>query len=277
MVRCNPIAGPVLGLGAALTLLANSLIAADPGTPPAPLLFYGFEMESGATEVEDISGSGRNASLDNPVGMERPGGAQAGIVGKAFDNRASTGMGIEGTGASALYSGPKEMAFGELASFSVVAWIHTDAMQGGSAQILSFGGTQDPLILGMPSRNKISLQIGENAAIFENNQFDSSGQWVFIAVTYNSLSSDQNIRCYVGRQNSGGLQLAGEKNSLHGPWNGRAKGPRWSLAVGNTPLPEKNRPFQGLIDQVRIYGSTDTGTGALSREELETLFRTDQN
>ncbi len=276
LIRRNSIIKPLPGLCIALLLSAHPLVAEDPGTPPTPLLFYSFDMDKGATDVEDISGGGRNAILETPSGAESAVGAPAGIVGKAFDNRASTGMGLEGTGASVLYSGPKEMAFGELASFSIVVWIQTDALQGGSAQVFSFDGTQDPLILGIPSRNKISLQIGESAAIFESRQFDSAGQWVFVAVTYNSLSDDQKIRCYVGKQGWDGIQLVGEKNSLHGPWNGAAKNPRWSLALGNTPLPEKNRPFQGLIDQVRFYGSADTGAGALSREQLEALFSSDQ-
>jgi len=185
-------------------------------------------------------------------------------------------MGSEGEGASVLYSGSQGMAFGELSSFSIVVWINAESMPGGSAQLFSFDGTRDPLILGMPSRNKVYLQVGENAAIFESPLFDSSGQWVFIAVTYNALAGDRQIRCYVGRQGADEVQMVGEKNFLHGPWNGMAKSPRWSLAVGNTPLPEKNRPFKGLMDQVRFYGSPDNETAALTQEELGKLFRADQ-
>jgi len=223
-----------------------------------------------------MQGGGRDAVLDFPAGMEPAPSFQAGVVGNAFDNRASTDMGLEGVGPSVLYSGFPENAFGELSALSVVVWINATSTPGGSAQLFSIAGTVDPLIVGMPDGTKVSLQIGEKAAIFQNAQFGATDQWIFIAMTYDARADSQQIKCYVGIQGSDVLQLVGARDFSQGAWDGEAKSANWLVAIGNTPLSEKNRPFKGLIDQVRFYGSSNDETGALSQDALETLFRADQ-
>ncbi len=51
-----------------------------------------------------------------------------------------------------------------------------------------------------------------------------------------------------------------------------------SLELGNDSVGgkgEMNRPFQGLLDNLRIYGSASDSSGVLSLEDLELLRQKD--
>jgi hypothetical protein len=93
-------------------------------------------------------------------------------------------------------------------------------------------------------------------------------KWRFFAVTYDSGLAGDHVKFYIGSR-AADAKLVNAVEYNRGP-SGAKISP--SLTIGNvTPqirpmAPE--RSFRGLLDEIRIYGSTLDGSGALPVEEL---------
>ena len=96
--------------------------------------------------------------------------------------------------------------------------------------------------------------------------------WRFFAVTYDSTAKGKHVKFYFGDSNHQAI-LDSAIDYARGPV-GRNIGP---LTVGHfNPLTRPghdDRVFRGLIDEIRIFGSTSTGTGALSADQIRGLQR----
>ncbi len=93
-------------------------------------------------------------------------------------------------------------------------------------------------------------------------------KWRFFAVTYDSGPAKDHVKFYVGTRNAD-AKLINAADYNRGP-SGAKISPQ--LSVGNVPplirpmAPE--RTYRGILDEIRIYGSTLDGSGALPLEEL---------
>jgi hypothetical protein len=93
-------------------------------------------------------------------------------------------------------------------------------------------------------------------------------KWRFFAVTYDSGAAKDHVKFYMAPQNRD-PQLVNAVDYNRGPSGGRISP---QLTIGNVPplirpmAPE--RSYRGILDEIRIYGSTLDGSGALPLEEL---------
>ena len=88
--------------------------------------------------------------------------------------------------------------------------------------------------------------------------------WVFFAITYDSTLSTNNLSFYAGTTDDAVVLF--HQETLDGGATGTVSGPG-SLLLGNNSA--YSRPFDGWMDNFRIFGSTTDGAGALSVEQLE--------
>ncbi len=100
------------------------------------------------------------------------------------------------------------------------------------------------------------LEEKANAAAIDKN-------WRFFAVTYDSGLAAGHVKFYVGTKDAD-AKAAGVADCNRGPVGGKIAP---ELSVGNlTSLTRpiaQDRTFKGLIDEIRIFGSTLDGSGAL--------------
>jgi hypothetical protein len=94
----------------------------------------------------------------------------------------------------------------------------------------------------------------------------------FIAVTYDCTAAKEQLKLYVGTTTAD-VRMHKTVSYDRGPV-GKGAG---VLTVGHFhPAMRSNhsdRMFRGLIDEVRLFGSTFDGTGALSLDEIRTIYR----
>src|SRR5262249_7606939 len=95
--------------------------------------------------------------------------------------------------------------------------------------------------------------------------------WRFFAVTYDATASSGQLRIYVGtRDQDAALRIS---RDAKGPRVGAKVAP--GLSVGHVPpalrAAQPACTFRGLIDEIRIYGSTWDGSAALSPEAVVKL------
>lgn len=222
-----------------------------------------------------MNASGTAAALQTAVGV-------SGIPGDfAFDNSdkasGTTGMGNESVGGAVTANWEKEQKFDSLQSFTVTAWIRpkTTWTQMGTLLDVSsdFGNKTDPktvLIIAARSvgAGRVVFSLGENQNAFDAvADFEKVGEWIFIAITYDSTETGNNVKLYAGTPDQE-VHLAKEGILASGEWKALPKG-KTVFALGNRR--SLNRPFYGLIDDFRIYGDTVGGKGAMDEGEVEKI------
>lgn len=229
-----------------------------------------------------------NAEGD-PADLHGSGGS--GVSGKsgdlAFDCTSATGMGRAPDNlpppAPKNYIGPVAVAEDDstvlcgLKSYTVQGWFKTDGEYlNRLARLVQFNNALDP--------SKTLLELGSNVnggTLFlgittptetrrENvdtkgipNAYNMVNQWVFFALTY----SKHEFTFYVG-DTVNTVARAGVSKG-----DGATGDVTTVLSIGNTVVPR--RPFKGWIDNIRVYGSVDEESGALSINDLEMLRQLD--
>lgn len=118
-----------------------------------------------------------------------------------------------------------------------------------------------------PARSK-PAQIPVFDSMATNVYTEYSLKWRFFAVTYDQGVASNHVKFYFGTRNAD-VKLVNAVDYNRGP-SGMKISP--TLTIGNvTPqirpmAPE--RGFRGVLDEIRIFGSTLDGSGALSAEKL---------
>jgi len=182
-----------------------------------------------------------------------------------------------------------------LKSFTITGWtISTDVKEGASdkfagagSRILSWFNSvkvNEGVELVFRTDGSLQLGIGEwaekSAARSKPEQIplldpkatnagaESNAKWRFFAVTYDSGLAAGHAKFYVGTANQD-AKLINACDYNRGPSGGKISP---VLSVGNVPpmirpmAPE--RTYRGILDEIRIYGSTLDGSGALPLEDL---------
>jgi hypothetical protein len=164
-----------------------------------------------------------------------------------------------------------------LKSFTVTGWLNArSASEGaGGNRIVSWLDRDGVEIL---HRSDGSLQVGVNAKAEYSEGRTPPAQipvadlkvdhaltfnWRFFAVTYDSTAAGTHLKIYIGTRDLDAVPML-QKDYPAGKVGSRIAA---GLSVGNVPAalrqisPQCN--FRGLIDEVRIFGSTRDGSGAL--------------
>jgi hypothetical protein len=88
--------------------------------------------------------------------------------------------------------------------------------------------------------------------------------WRFFAVTYDSTAPTSHAKIYVGTRDLDAALVVRQDYAM-GSTGFRIAA---ALSIGNAPPAQRQlcpkASFRGLIDEVRIFGSTRDGSGALS-------------
>jgi hypothetical protein len=123
------------------------------------------------------------------------------------------------------------------------------------------------LLLG--TGGNLDLEINNVGTTSTGARYADAGEWVFFAVTYDGTATSGNVRFYRGSRNN--IVILLETRTLN---QGRALANSESITVGNSNG-TFTRPFDGWLDNVRVFGSKLNSSGALTLRQLEWLRNKD--
>ena len=104
------------------------------------------------------------------------------------------------------------------------------------------------------------------------SDFKETNEWVFLAVTYDGSQAADNVRWYKGGTGLKTTEFV-RANTVAAGNTGNGAG---QLSIGGRVGTSQDRPFFGLIDNVRGFASkTDATVPVLTQDELEGLRLTD--
>ena len=252
--------------------LLGAGVARAAGTP---LLEYTFN-DTGTTAASTGSDT-TSLTLYNSSGTatDLHGAAGSGVSGAAsdfaFDNTAATGMGTGFNGGSAASVGDLQ-GVDTLKSFTLAGWFKTDGTTviGNNARLLDNqnGAAGTGFILfASGSSGTLTLQINNNQYVSTSGAYNATQSWVFFAVTDDGQG---NVSFYIG-DTATSVSLV---NSVSGTAILESDNAT-SLSIGNATA--GNRPFDGLMDDIRVYGSStvNDSNAVLTQSDLESLRSAD--
>ena len=228
-----------------------------------PLLQYRFN-ETGTTATNSGTASA-TLQFSNSAGNldlhSADGGGVSGLPGdRAFDNSASTAMGSAGVGGKGEQAHVADTD--DLKSLTLQGWFNAQEVIDNVARIVDNQiGNTSFLILG--SAGGLNFEI--NNVSSKAGSFGDVGTWVFFAVTYDGTTSTNNVHFYKGTRTSAVALVSTGSLST-----GTALGNTSPLEIGNWH-DTWDRPFDGLLDDLRVYGAKSDASGVLSLSELESL------
>ncbi|WP_043586992.1 LamG-like jellyroll fold domain-containing protein [Geminisphaera colitermitum] len=222
------------------------------GSNTSSLTFY-----NSSSTATDLHGSG--ATLGGP----------SGLAGDFTFNNTATSARTGGRAAVNMTNAPSIATdLNNLKSMTIQGWLKTESI-GDGARILDFGGTNGVTLQTTTSGNLQLYVNGSNTAV---SGYSATGVWIFFAVTYDAEA--KRALFYVGGTGTDAasqVSLAGTKTFDAGVISSSGAA---GLGVGG--LWNSNiRSYDGLIDNLRIYGSAADASGALSLGELQTLRNAD--
>lgn len=259
-----------LGLAIAIVGIFNPA-----GLSRAQLLEWKFDEGSG--EVAESSGTAGSAPLTMrndrmSVSLFTPdaGGASGKPGDRAFDLSGASGMGANDPPHNGPVGGVKAnteglSALGGLESLTITGWLKpsvpitgagriviakTFSVQAGSSGELQFAVIPDS---------------GQPIHVNSEPRYTEAGMWMFFAITYDGTRTMDNVNFYVGATDAG-LELVCTRSVDGGklpPFSG-------GLEVGNSSTGV--RPFQGMIDDLAIYGAENGTGGVLPQAKIEEIY-----
>jgi hypothetical protein len=165
--------------------------------------------------------------------------------------------------------GPSDKMAG--AGNRIVSWFNPFKINEGVELVLRSDGSLQ-LGIGEWAENSAARSKAAQIPLYDtkatNAGTEAYAKWRFFAVTYDSGVAKDHVKFYVAGQNED-PKLINTADYNRGP-SGAKISPHFS--VGNVPpmirpmAPE--RSYRGILDEIRIYGSTLDGSGALPLEEL---------
>jgi hypothetical protein len=266
--------------------------APKPTLPPVMIMEFLFRENGGVNTTNSGASAGHYASAQittpKPVwnASAPPNGGPSSLE---WGN-------APGAGAVDLVApgGPEHLK--NLKSFTICGWVSSVSEKEGAGDKLAGAGNRvltwlqpnkDGVELVL--RNDGSLQLGINQWAEQSTAKSSPGQvpvlddkikdatalaaavrenWRFFAVTYDSTGAAGHAKFYIGTRQKDAV-AAGAADYGRGP-----VGPKvaFGVTIGNVPPMirpmAQDRGFRGFIDEVRIYGSTVDGSGALALPEI---------
>lgn len=239
------------------------------------IIEYKFN-DSGTTTVS--TGSDTTAlrlfASNGTTATDYHGAAGTGVSGAAGDLAlnftSATGMGNAGTGPVANQAADNNN-IDALRSLTLSGWFKTESTTaiGNSARLFQNASSGNGFSLLASTSGNLQVSLGNGSStnfVTTTNSYSATQSWVFFAVTYDGMVAANNVKFYVGSASSG-VSLA-QTFSYAGGLLGNDSLP---LSVGNESVGgTNNRPFDGFLDNLRIFGATGgSSAGALSLSQLE--------
>jgi hypothetical protein len=189
----------------------------------------------------------------------------SGLAGdRAFDNTASSAMGRAGTGGRAQQAADND-SIDALKSFTLTAWYKTDTatnFQNG-AQLFNNGNSGFLVNAEGGGTPRLTADGSAAPAITEagNATTGLTQQWVFLAISYDSMQTTQNVKFYAGTTVAE-VSLYATRDYAFQPGDNTI-----ALSLGNA-TGNNIRPFDGFMDNMRIFGSKTDSSGVLTLDDL---------
>lgn len=267
---------------------SNNLKSAyvPPPAEPNPLLAAGPILEYLFNETGTTASSSGNVSIPltlyNSLGAPSDlhtsaGGGVSGLSGdRALDLSSAVGMGTGYTGPYARHASDDD-SIDTLKSFTVTCWFKT----AGTTKLTSYAQlvhTQAAAdgpgfnLFGSSVPGVAQLNVDGAGSTSPSAVYGTTGSWVFIAATYDGTLTTGNVRWYIGTSSSA-VSSAGTSTLNRAATDSDVA----ALIIGNRLNgTSPDRPFDGYIDNVRIYGSKMDASGVLTQSQLETLRQLDK-
>jgi len=295
----EPRSGLIPGVMILVFLFCACCVA--PANADLLLLKYLFN-ETGTTATSSGSVSqtlymyaanGAAAAMHSAAGL----GVQGGLglpdshLDRCFNNTSSTGMGRPAAGGD--YSGGGARASANvseiecLVSFTLSAWFKTDTTTPWSnyariAQMFKSDAGYE-LIGSFNSPGSARWEIDASVSDADAGDFADTQKWVFIAMTYDGTATAGNLKFYKGYRTAaeagkGPGSDAVQLMSTHTANMGTTDDCGGCFTVGNMDSStERNRPFDGYLDNVRLWGTKTAGdaSGAIGLSDLEKVRHMD--
>lgn len=269
-----------LGLGLVLT---TASLASAQAVVPAPTLFYDFNsaddytVKSTGTAAMDLNmymftaQTPDTAAYGNWLAGTGPSQAPGDRV---LNLTQSTKMG--GSGSNNGYGGGAVggalTAFDGAKSLTLAGWFNAQSSIGNNASLINShigGASPGGFSLLSPSTGTLRLTVG--GSTFDSNVgYGAAGSWVFFAVTFdNSGPGDAVVNFYIGGLDTPVTVVSTATGAASDITLGR------NLTIGNVAkdagILSTTRPFDGSLDNIGLWSSTEGGGGALTLEQLEGL------
>jgi hypothetical protein len=245
---------------------------ASPGPTPVtsslkPIFEYTFNETgtsaastgSNPTALTLLNASGAAADLHSADAQ-----GVSGLPGdRAFDNTASTGMGKGSVGGVAIIP-PNQ--FGTLTSFTFQCWYKASLSDNSDGARIFAGDGISGYFVGHLSVHGTELPFGYPSYALTINR------WVFYAITYDGTKHTDNVAFYYGTK----FRPVSRYETYGSLDGGPAVSGATPFFIGNySGTGIESRPFKGYIDDVRFFGNSNDGSGALDMSRLEALRQAD--
>jgi fibronectin-binding autotransporter adhesin len=206
---------------------------------------------------------------------------------RAFDNTASSrmGKGNNSPNAGGIANQGDLAAIDKLASLTLQGWFKTVAGTtiGGFGRLFDnhddkitpqggfelWGGSRSSFTSGTPTDpGKLTLLLNQDEVSTTTAAYQDQNTWVFFAVSYDGTLMTNNVKFFKGKKDSS-VALVDTLTLNQGTVNEDEIG----LGLGNRLRPNgfRDRPFDGFLDNMRIFGTPTGKGGVLSQSELEAL------
>lgn len=277
--------GLLVGFGLSL----SPIIKAQAATPIVEYKFNGTGAIafSSSCPSPSLALTLRTAAAGIPIDSHSAnGGGVSGLSGdRSFNNTFAIRMGVgnNSDNAGRIANQADLSAVDNLSSFTLQGWFKTAPGQtlGSFARLFDnhsdkvspqggfevYGGVNAN---GPTGPGKLSLLVNGSQASTTTAAFSEQNTWVFFAVTYNGTSKTNNVKFYKGTKTAP-VKLVNTLTLAKGAMNSEPTG----LSIGNRdrrpldPTQVRDRPFDGFLDNMRIFGTKTGGGGVLSQSELE--------
>jgi hypothetical protein len=260
----------------ALELKANvpfvpPLITATPGTAPAPLLEFKFNGAGALAHGTGIDTNGLALTLNSsPADLHsRDAEGVSGLPGdRAFDNSMATAMGSLGSGGGLARIPEPLEGINDLRSLTLQGWFRAQDMVIDRLARLITNQSGDSGFLLLGTGGNLTLEINNAGTTSSGSAYMEIGEWVFFAVAYDGTGASNNVRFYKATRTTPVALV--QTRSLN---QGAARGNSQRVSIGN--LSNISRPFDGWLDNIRVFGSKTDSSGALSVAQLESYRNKD--
>ncbi len=234
---------------------------------PVPILEFKFDDTGFTARDTGLATNGAAFLAGTSTARDFHSADALGVSGRpgdrAFDNSVSSGMGSKGSGGRASVADLD--AADDLASLTLQGWFRTDgaAIDNLARLITKQSGSTGFLLLG--TAGNLDLEINNVGTTSTSAHYSDPGVWVFFAVTYDGTATNNNVRFYKATPTNSVALV--ETRTLN---QGRALGNTSMITIGNANSDGSlMRPFDGLLDDIRVFGDKTNASGALTLQQLE--------
>ena len=273
--------GRLVACAAVATLATGSALVS---AAPIPLLSYNFNEGSGAGATN--TGSANGAAGD---GTSIPATAQFlnNNATTSTDLHSANGLGVTGmAGDYALnLTSPTSQGTGPFAarvtrpqvqgltSFTIAGFFNADEVIGSNARLFaiqdSAGNTA--IQVSATAAGVLGFNVNTTASgTASTASYTEVGTYDFFAITYDGTQTTSNVSFYKGTTGTNAAFSTLSTNTVNQGTVATLPSSTFFAYIGNNN--SGIRQFDGLLDDVQLYGSTTDNTGALTAAQVQTLY-----